>query len=36
MPDDCFRMKLRVALIFEFYLIAFEYISMLFPLSTLV
>ena len=26
MPDDCFCMKFRVALIFSFYLTVFEYI----------
>ena len=36
MRNDCFCMKLRVAWIFEFYLIVFEYVSMLFTLSTLV
>ena len=36
MPDDCFCMKFRVALIFDFYLTVFEYISMLFTLSTTV
>ena len=34
MPDDYFRMKLRGTGIFEFYLTVFEYISMLFTLST--